>query len=69
MSELREAEVTEIPAEDGALELLSRHAPVLRLDRQYDYRLTSISSILENPGNLLRPRDGEVIARAGGTRR
>jgi hypothetical protein len=67
MSELREADVAETPVEDGALELLRRHAPVLRFDRQYDYRLTSIRSILENPGNLLRSGDGEVIARAGGS--
>ncbi len=46
--------------------LLERHKPLLRFDRQYDYRLTSVQAMVENPGNLLRSADGEVIARVGG---
>jgi len=52
------------PGED--LRLLERHRPVLRLDRQYDYQLASVRGVVENPGNLLRSSDGEVIARVGG---
>jgi hypothetical protein len=48
------------------LELLERHKPLLRFDRQYDYRLASVLGVVENPGNLLRSDDGEVIARVGG---
>jgi hypothetical protein len=48
------------------LELLERHKPVLRFDRQYDYPLAAVEGIVENPGNLLRSADGEVIARVGG---
>ena len=48
------------------LGLLERHKPLLRFDRQYDYRLASVDGIVENPGNLLRTADGEVIARVGG---
>jgi hypothetical protein len=46
--------------------LLERHRPVLRFDRQYDYRAGAVDGAFENPGNLLRTADGEVIARAGG---
>ena len=55
-------------AADGATgtELLRRHVPLLRFDRQYDYRLAAVEGIVENPGNLLRTADGEVIARVGG---
>jgi hypothetical protein len=48
------------------LGLLERHLPVLRFDPQYDYRLLAASSAVDNSGNLLRRRDGEVLARAGG---
>ena len=48
------------------IELLRRHVPLLRFDRQYDYRLAAVEGIVENPGNLLRTADGEVIARVGG---
>jgi hypothetical protein len=48
------------------LALLERHKPLLRFDRQYDYRLASVLAVVENPGNLLRTADGEVIARVGG---
>jgi hypothetical protein len=47
-------------------ELLERHRPVLRFDRQYDYRPSSVEGVIENPGNLLRTGYGELIARAGG---
>jgi hypothetical protein len=50
----------------GDLALLERHKPLLRFDRQYDYRLASVLGMVENPGNLLRTADGEVIARVGG---
>jgi hypothetical protein len=46
--------------------LLERHRPVLRYDRQYDYRVASVLGAVENPGNILRRFDGEVLARAGG---
>lgn len=46
--------------------LLERHRPVLRYDRQYDYRAASVLGAVENPGNILRRFDGEVLARAGG---
>jgi hypothetical protein len=49
---------------EADLELLRRHRPLLRFDRQYDYRVLAASSAVENPGNLLRRDDGEVIARA-----
>jgi hypothetical protein len=48
------------------LALLERHKPLLRFDRQYDYRVASVSGMLENAGNVLRTADGEVIARVGG---
>lgn len=44
--------------------LLERHRPLLRYDRQYDYRAASVLGAVENPGNVLRRRDGEVVARA-----
>jgi hypothetical protein len=50
---------------NAGLELLRRHRPLLRYDRQYDYRAASALTIVTNPGNLLRTADGEVIARAG----
>jgi hypothetical protein len=46
--------------------LLERFRPELRYDRQYDYRTTAVETMIDNPGNLLRRFDGEVIARAGG---
>ena len=46
--------------------LLERHRPILRFDPQYDYRVLAADSAVENPGNILRRFDGEVIARAGG---
>jgi hypothetical protein len=60
----REAESGTDPSDD--LALLERHKPLLRLDRQYDYRLASVLGMVENAGNLLRTSDGEVIARVGG---
>jgi hypothetical protein len=48
------------------LALLERHKPLLRFDRQYDYRAAAVTGIVENAGNLLRRADGEVIARVGG---
>jgi hypothetical protein len=56
----------DIGLDAAKLELLERHKPVLRFDPQYDYRLLAAESAVDNPGNLLRRRDGEVIARAGG---
>jgi hypothetical protein len=50
---------------EAELELLERHRPLLRYDRQYDYRVAAAVGAVENPGNLLRRFDGEVIARAG----
>jgi hypothetical protein len=47
-------------------ELLERHRPVLRYDRQYDYRLAAVDGVVQNAGNLLRAGSGEVIARSGG---
>jgi hypothetical protein len=55
--------------EQGGVEeiaLLERYRPVLRYDRQYDYRAASVLGAVENPGNILRRFDGEVLARAGG---
>jgi hypothetical protein len=49
----------------AAAGLLDRHRPILRFDRQYDFRPTSVVAVLENAGNLLRSRYGELIARAG----
>ena len=43
-------------------ELLDKHRPVVRLDRQYDYCLLSAAAAAGNEGNLLRRFDGEVIA-------
>lgn len=48
-------------------ELLLRFRPRLVYDRQYDYRATAVETIVDNPGNLLRGFDDEVIATAGGT--
>jgi VPS62-like protein len=55
-----------VAASDSELELLERHKPLLRFDRQYDYRLASVQGAVDNPGNLLMTRHGEVIARVGG---
>jgi hypothetical protein len=46
--------------------LLERHKPLLRFDPQYDYRLLAVESAVENPGNILRTADGQVIARSKG---
>jgi hypothetical protein len=46
--------------------LLDRFRPRLRYDRQYDYLTTAAETMVENPGNLLRRRDGDVVARVGG---
>ncbi len=46
-----------------------RFRPRLVYDRQYDYRATAVETMVENPGNLLRGFDDEVIAKAGGTPR
>lgn len=46
--------------------LLDRFRPELRFDRQYDYRGLAAESMVVNPGNLLRRRDGDVVARTGG---
>jgi hypothetical protein len=47
-------------------ELLDRHRPVLRFDPQYDYRVLAAESAVNNPGNIVRRFDGELIARATG---
>jgi microsomal dipeptidase-like Zn-dependent dipeptidase len=47
--------------------LLERHKPLLRFDPQYDYRLLAVESAVENPGNILRTADGQVIARSKGS--
>jgi hypothetical protein len=49
-----------------AQSLLERHRPLFRFDRQYDYRAAAVEGAIENAGNLLRSRHGEVVARAGG---
>lgn len=46
--------------------LLDRFRPELRYDRQYDFRGLAAESMVVNPGNLLRRRDGDVVARKGG---
>jgi hypothetical protein len=61
-----EAEAAPRSAAEPELLLLKRHRPILRYDRQYDYRAASVLGAVENPGNVLRRWDGEVIARAGG---
>jgi len=45
-----------------ALALLDKHRPLVRVDRQYDYRLLAAESAVENEGNLLRRFEGDVIA-------
>jgi hypothetical protein len=50
----------------GDLELLERHKPLLRYDRQYDYRASRVDGMVENPGNLLMSSQGELIATVGG---
>jgi hypothetical protein len=45
--------------------LLERHKPILRFDRQYDYKPASVLGAVENHGNLLRTGHGELVARAG----
>jgi hypothetical protein len=54
------------PFASDELGLLRRNRPILRYDRQYDYRASSVLGAVENPGNVLRRGEGEVIARAGG---
>lgn len=44
-------------------ELLLRHRPLLRYDRQFDFRAMSAASITDNGCNLLRRADRSVIAR------
>ncbi len=60
------AEYPEIDLDPDELALLERHKPRLHFDPQYDYRLLAADSAVDNAGNLLRRRDGEVIARSGG---
>jgi hypothetical protein len=55
-----------LAASGADLDLLERHKPVLRFDRQYDYRLAPVQGAVDNPGNLLMTMQGEVIARVGG---
>jgi hypothetical protein len=50
---------------DEQLALLERHKPILRLDRQYDYKPASVLGAVENAGDLLRTGHGELVARAG----
>ena len=57
----------ELDLDGYRLGLLDRHKPLLRFDPQYDYRLLAVESAVENPGNVLRTSDGEVIARSGGS--
>jgi len=61
-----QAEPSAMPKADSELGLLERHKPLLRFDRQYDYRLASVQGVVDNPGNLLMTKHGEVIARVGG---
>ncbi|HEX9967014.1 MAG TPA: hypothetical protein VGB06_03610 [Solirubrobacterales bacterium] len=61
-----EERTTERQISSNDLDLLERHRPLLRYDRQYDYRASSVSGAVENPGNVLRRGEGEVVARAGG---
>jgi hypothetical protein len=42
-------------------ELLERHKPVLRFDRQYDFCVASVLGIFINEGNVLRTRRGERV--------
>jgi hypothetical protein len=53
-------------ARQVAQALLNKHGPQLCFDRQYDYRAAAVATAVDNPGNLIRRRDGEVVARAGG---
>src|SRR5215210_2749726 len=46
--------------------LLDRFRPRLCYDRQYDYLTCAVETMVENPGNLLRRRDGDVVARVDG---
>lgn len=45
-------------------ELLRRHRPLLRYDRQFDFRASSAATIADNACNLLARDDGSAIARA-----
>jgi hypothetical protein len=45
--------------------VLERHKPILRFDRQYDYKAASVLGAVENRGNLLRTGHGELVGRAG----
>jgi hypothetical protein len=51
--------------DEERLELLNKHAPLLRYDPQDPLRVLAAESAVENPGNVLLDPDGEVIARAG----
>ena len=44
-------------------ELLLRHRPLLRYDRQFDFRASSAATITDNACNLLARDDGSAIAR------
>lgn len=44
-------------------ELLDRHRPLLRYDRQFDFRASSAATIADNACNLLARDDGAAIAR------
>jgi hypothetical protein len=50
---------------EGQRVLLERHRPILRFDRQYDYKPASVLGAVENRGNLVRTGHGELVARAG----
>ena len=45
--------------------LLDRFRPQLRYDCQYDYRAAPVETAFAPEGNVLRRRDGDVVARAG----
>jgi hypothetical protein len=47
-------------------ELLERHAPLLRYDRQAAYRALAAAAATDWPGNALRRRDGRPLAVRGG---
>jgi hypothetical protein len=64
----REAPDDSRPHELSAYEraLLERHRPILRFDRQYDYRPAAVLGAVQNAGNLLRTGHGDLVARSGG---
>ena len=47
-------------------ELLERHVPLLRYDRQAAYRALGAAAATDWPGNALRRRDGQALAVRGG---